>query len=63
MRLLLIGIEIKTSFQGQGVVLPRHGGHVGRVGLMGRIQGKRFAEDVLDYSTNVTWVDTTVLVS
>mmetsp|Transcript_16067 Transcript_16067/g.24217 ORF Transcript_16067/g.24217 Transcript_16067/m.24217 type:complete len:346 (-) Transcript_16067:172-1209(-) len=66
--LLLVKIQCKDKnillkYKGQGVVLPRHGGHVGRVGLMGRIQGKRFAEDVLDYSTNVTWVDTTVLVS
>jgi hypothetical protein len=48
--------------QGLGLVQPRHGGSVTRVGLLGRLQGKRFADDVLDYSTNIETIDTRILV-
>lgn len=45
-----------------GIVQPRHGGSVTRVGLLGRLQGKRFGDDVLDYSTNVETIDTRIIV-
>jgi hypothetical protein len=49
--------------QGEGVVMPRHGGNVKRVGLLGRMQNKRFVDGAIDYSTNVTEIETLYLIN
>jgi hypothetical protein len=42
-------LHLKGAF----IVQARNGGNIGRVGLLGRLQGKRFARDRLDYNTNI----------
>jgi hypothetical protein len=49
--------------QGGGVVLPRNGGSMSRVGMFGRLQNKRHAENALDFSTNVEVIETFYVVN
>ncbi len=41
------------KYKGNGLVEPRSGDSVGRVGLLGLLQGHRHAANIVDYSTNV----------
>lgn len=48
-----IGKNVLLKYKGNGVVLPREGSSVDRVGLFGYFQGRRFSQGMLDYKTNV----------
>ena len=39
------------------MVVPRIGGSIGRVGIFGRLQGKRFADDKLDFRSNLDRIE------
>jgi hypothetical protein len=49
--------NILLKYKGDGMMASRVGNAIGRVGLLGRLQGRRFAEGKLDYSTNVAGFD------
>lgn len=42
---------------------PRNGGGIGRVGLLGRLRGRRFAQDKLDFRSNVDRVEDEAVVA
>lgn len=46
--------NVFLKYKGDTVVLPRKGDSFGRVGLIGKLQGKRFSTDIVDYSTNIS---------
>lgn len=45
--------NVLLKYKGDGMVIPRQGNAIERVGLVGRLQGRRYAEGKLDYNTNV----------
>ncbi len=45
--------NVLLKYKGDGMIVPRVGNSMGRVGLIGRLQGRRYAEGKLDYSTNI----------
>lgn len=45
--------NVVLKYKGAGVVLPREGNSVRRVGLMGRLQNRRFASNLLDLTSNI----------
>ena len=49
-----LGKNVLLKYKGLGMVEARTGNSIDRVGVFGRIQGKRFARGKLDYGTNVT---------
>jgi hypothetical protein len=48
-----VGKNVLVKYKGVGLVEPRSGNTMDRVGWMGRLQGRRFAEGKLDYETNI----------
>ncbi len=52
-RIACEGRNVVLKYKGHGEAAPRQGTSVGRVGFFGRLQGRRFAEHMLDLSTNV----------
>jgi hypothetical protein len=45
--------NVLLKYKGDGLTDIRTGNGIGRVGLIGRLQGRRFSEGKLDFSTNV----------
>lgn len=45
--------NVLLKYKGDSIVEPRNGDSVSRVGLMGRLQSRRFADSKIDYSTNI----------
>ena len=50
--------NVLLKYKGDGAVLPRHGGGVSRVGVFSRLQGKRFTDNKIDYTTNISTIET-----
>lgn len=50
--------NVLLKYKGGGLVAPRNGSGIGRVGFLGAMQGKRHIEGMLDFNTNVTTVGT-----
>lgn len=47
------GKNVVLKYKGNGAVLPREGNAAQRVGVLGWIQNRRYAENLLDLSTNI----------
>jgi len=47
------GRNVILKYKGDSIVEPRNGNSVSRVGLIGRLQSRRFADSKIDYSTNI----------
>lgn len=47
------GHNVLLKYKGGGVLLPRNGDGVGRVGIFSKLQGLRYSVNMLDYSSNV----------
>jgi hypothetical protein len=45
--------NVIVKYKGHGGIHPRKGDSIQRVGLLGKLQGVRFARDKIDYSTNI----------
>jgi hypothetical protein len=45
--------NILLKYKGGSNVLPRKGDSINRVGIIGKMQGRRASEHKIDYSTNV----------
>ena len=54
---VLLKYKIDDISGADGTIIPRSGNSISRIGLLNRLQGKRFAVDKLDYSTNVTSIE------
>lgn len=50
------GKNVLLKYKGEGLIEPRSGNSMDRVGIFGSLQGKRFAEGKLDYATNIDTV-------
>jgi len=48
------GKNVLLKYKGLGLMEPRNGNTLDRVGWMGRFQGRRFTDGKIDYETNVT---------
>lgn len=49
--------NVLLKYKGEGLVVPRLGNSVKRVGFIGAMQGHRTAEDRVDFATNVKVID------
>jgi len=49
--------NILIKVKNDGIIEPRAGDSIGRVGLFGKLQGHRHSKDILDYSTNIKTVN------
>jgi hypothetical protein len=45
--------NVLLKYKGNGLVQPRRGDSIHRVGLFGKLQGVRFAPDKVDFATNI----------
>lgn len=48
-----IGKNVLLKYKGSGLVEPRNGNGFDRVGIFGKLQGRRFSAGKLDYQTNI----------
>lgn len=46
--------NILLKYKGNGIVMCRNGDSIFRVGLVGKLQGKQFIDNKIDYSTNIS---------
>ena len=47
------GHNVLLKYKGKGVVAPRLGNAISRVGLISALQGKQFAKNRIDFASNV----------
>eukprot|EP01041_Mallomonas_annulata_P002577 gene2577-5031_t len=51
------GKNILLKYKGYGAIEPRRGDSIGRVGVVGKISGKRGTKHRIDYSTNIDTIE------
>lgn len=52
-RVQCTGKNVMLKYKGNGLLSPRNGNNMGRVGFMGKLQGRRFADGLPDLQTNI----------
>eukprot|EP01038_Epipyxis_sp_PR26KG_P004572 gene4572-6445_t len=45
--------NVMLKYKGDGIVIPRNGDSWTRVGIIGKMQGRRFTRDKIDFETNI----------
>ena len=54
-----LGHNVLIKYIGEGVIVPRNGNDVNRIGIIPRLMNQRGAPGMLDYSTNIDVISKT----
>ena len=57
------GKNVLLKYKNGGIVVPRNGNSINRIGVFRRLQGKRVTNNILDFDTNISSISSYKVIS